>query len=203
MGTDEGGSGTHVTGIHVALKMGSRDDSILAKLETAAQNGVLQFGPHLGKAQCRTPSQRGMTRGIAAVGTQEICVVLGPCILAHLDEGTRSHIQFLGGCCTAVAGVVGALQEVCQCRGLFGTYSVQPEALRHDRFHDILLPWRLSVSLLTARCVTLCLTPLPLNHVIDKVHTGSVGRCRQEVACIRHLVVLDIGGVAERDNLLC
>ena len=140
-----------------------------------------------------------MSGGIAAIGAQVLCVILCPRVFTHLDKRARPHIQGLGSCCTLVASVVSAFQEPSQCGSLLCADGVQTQTLRHDRFHNIWFPGRLHISLATTWCVTLRLTPLPLYHIVEKVHAGSVWRSRQVITGIGHLVRLYIYGVVADD----
>lgn len=60
----DGSSSAVVAGIDVALPVCAGDDTVLAKLESTAQNGVLQGGPHLGEGECGGPCKGGVARGV-------------------------------------------------------------------------------------------------------------------------------------------
>ena len=164
--------------------MGSRDDAVLSKLKATTQEGVLQFRPHFSKDQRRSPSESSMPGRIRTIGAQVVGIMLGPRIFTHLYKGAYPHIFFLGRGRTQISRIVSLFYQTRQGRHLFVRDGVKPQNLSHDDTHHVRHPPRLATGLIATRRMALCLSPLPLYHVVHIIHAVRRWWCRQKVTSV-------------------
>ena len=99
--------------------MGTHDESAVAIHQTTSQEGVGTIGIDLRKQQGRTPTQQGVTRGIAAVLAQCRLILRIECGLIEAHEGALAHVVTLRDGANAVASGCSLAQYLINLWSLF------------------------------------------------------------------------------------
>lgn len=168
--------GGQTGGIDIALPVGADYDAAFAIFPATAQDGVLQFGSHLGEDEGCGPAKRGVAGRVGAVAAQLLFIVESAGhMLVHPGKGTFAHILGFGLVHRLGGSHPGTAHEPEDGRGGL-LADGEAEGFAEDSAHARDPIERFPAGLLSARGGAHGFAPQPLLEVVDEKRTACVGR---------------------------